>query len=483
MGWPERMITTAVTWAYHRWNEARAKLTESLPRSEEGAVVPLLYGRVRVDKPIVAWVGGDTVTPRAGHDDGSFIYGFTVVFVLGTPFRNGTIKLRRILAGDRNLVGLQIPPPLSGSSPALGGALKDAETDGIDQEDPKFMQVRYEFAGGTSSQDMIDVSANTSGLMILGGVDEDLIPSFREYATVAIDVTTMFEPNPPPFAFEISTYPAGSSSTNVIGDEANPVAVIEDILIGVFGKLGLPAAIIDPVSFNAAAATLKSEEHGYSRCIDAPRDAGDIINEILTQIDGVLYEDMRYGTIGIKLIRADYEVADLRHITPDNCDEVQDFTAGGWTDIANKIRVVFPDRDLNYEDRSATAQNQANAVGQSGRISEVVLRFPGVCTSDLADAIAARELAARSRPIARCRVVVNREFLRTNVGDAVRVTWPEYHLAELVFRVAQVDRGTLADGKIALDLIQDFNYVYRRKIASAGSGDIAPFPSGGLLIE
>jgi hypothetical protein len=41
------------------------------------------------------------------------------------------------------------------------------------------------------------------------------------------------------------------------------------------------------------------------------------------------------------------------------------------------------------------------------------------------------------------------------------VQWTDPDIANIVFRVAAVDRGTIDDGKIALDLLQDYFYVTR----------------------
>jgi hypothetical protein len=46
-------------------------------------------------------------------------------------------------------------------------------------------------------------------------------------------------------------------------------------------------------------------------------------------------------------------------------------------------------------------------------------------------------------------------------GDVVSLSWPEYGISGVVMRVANVSRGTLANGAIKLDLLQDFFYVWR----------------------
>ncbi len=139
-----------------------------------------------------------------------------------------------------------------------------------------------------------------------------------------------------------------------------------------------------------------------------------------------------------------------------------DFAAGGSTDVPNKITITFTNRSDGSQSGQAYAINQANALGQDGEVREITIDMPGVCTQVVANQIASRELQARSRPIMKCRAVVNKTMLRVNPGDAIMVTWPEYGISRMVFRVGAVNRGVRDDGKISLELLQDYFYQWRR---------------------
>lgn len=323
-----------------------------------------------------------------------------------------------------------------------------------------------------------------------GTLDPSLIPGYRGlmcvflYGKESPSQTLRHwcigaSPTVPAYSFEVSSYPQtplGPSA--MIGAEANPADVIFDLLTSPIGKLGIDSSRIDVAgTFTAVANTLAAEGMGYSRAFDANATAADMINEILVQIDGTIYEDPVDGLIKLKLVRADYDPLAAPAITTDNCIELQSFALGGWTDIPNKVRIVYPDRQDDYRDGSATGHSLANAAAQDGETREVVLRMPGVTTQNLAAQIADRELDARSKPLMKVRAIVDRTFYTTVPGDVVRVYWPEYGIAGVVFRVAAVNRGTLEDGRITLDLIQDFFYVYRLRPPVAGG--ILSF--GGLL--
>lgn len=266
--------------------------------------------------------------------------------------------------------------------------------------------------------------------------------------------------------------PAGDANTaygTYIGgaNDANPVDVLYDIITSPFGKLGLPTSRIDAISFAAAATTLANEGHGISRAWEGGQTAAQMIAEVLLQIDGVLFEDPTTGTIKLKLIRNDYTVSALPLIDPSNCTRLENFAAGGWTGIPNKVRLTFTNRADGYRDGSAQAQSLANFVGQDGEAREVNISMLGITTAKLASATVDRELARRSRPLIKCTAVVDRTLVGVNPGDAVRLKWPEYGLTETVMRVASAGRGTRESPEISLTLLQDYFYIWRLSNPSA----------------
>ena len=247
------------------------------------------------------------------------------------------------------------------------------------------------------------------------------------------------------------------------GRGADPAEVIYCVLTDPLGKLNVDPARIDTASFTAASATLKSENHGYSRVWEDFTDGREIIEDVLSQIDGTLDEDPTTGTWRLKLVRPDYDPTTIPHITDDNSSNVMGFKASGHAGLINQVRVTYEDADDDYKEKSEIAKNPANAVGQDGQVNEVVLNMGGVKGIVLAANIAGRELASRSVPIMSFRIMVSREFLRVMIGDPVKVTKKAPAIAGLVFRVANVERGTHENGEIALDLISDTFYVWRNQ--------------------
>lgn len=455
-----------------------------IPRVDEGATVPMIYGKTRVKAPLLVWTSAADKT--SGPGVGLFIYQLDMLFIIGIPFSWPHVtKIWRIWVGEQRLGpagGIPMYTAFVGSVP-FPWVIDNSVDPNDDVTGP--IGGFLEIWDGRPTQELTDEAPGpytnktvTAQKMMASGIGGGHIPSYRGYLSVFHYASTLeswfigYRPNIAAYQYEVSTYPGDSNALNV-GDDANPARVIIDLLTGSFAKLNFPISLIDTASFTTAAIKLQEEGNGYSRSIEGGYDAGDIIREILEQIDGTLFVNPKTGKIQIKLIRKDYSLSDpsIKEITIANCEEIYDYAAGGFENIVNKVRIVFTNRATAYTDGSATAHNQAVASIQDGDVREAMIKMPGVHTQANANAIAQRELEARSRPISRCRAVVSRDFYDTLPGDVVKVTWPEYGIDGRAFRVADVSRGEADSNQITLMLIEDF-YAYRGTFA----GGLDPFP-------
>ena len=479
----------ALDFVYHRWIDPPPKptlppgQTIQVPITAAGSPISMVFGRVRVRSPVL--VSYSSAQAYTGLDpSGAFTYALNMTFALGIPFTGSASNLWNMWIGDvkaslgNRVVGGPYPipgRPVGGSNLSIA-SVGAASTPG---SGPYCCGPYCEFLDGNSSQVLVDgsdLAQNETGQVMLdSGVSKDAITSYRGYmlATCYNDHPNAWTIGPnanvPSYSFEVSTYPLASLGPNggKILDgtltngsyDGNAIDALYDIITGVLGKLGLSPSLIDIGSFIAAATTLYNEGHGYSRAFEGGKSARETIQEILRQIDATLYTNPATGLITIKLIRPDYNPQTIPQITPDNCKGLQQFSLGSWGDAPNAVRVTFNDRKIGYNTNSAIAINGSNQITFGQR--ELDIDIPGCCNEFTAALLAARELAAQSRPIAKCSAIVNREFYNVCPGDVVSVTWPEANISGMMFRVAAVDRGTLANGAIRLDLIQDYFYQWR----------------------
>lgn len=456
------------------------------------------------------------------------VYGADMLFTIGIGLHEEGNAIHSVWAGEQKLVDASIGANWAIIHPGAdhlgpltnlvgdGGAAYAGNLDHIGESNtrqalyfspnwantpPEITGGMIEFHNGHGSQLFVDYSVgqtgtgapnSTAGFLTQAGARMSIggfggsgnmpflqIPGYRTYLTAflyGIGGTPWLigsEPQVPAYSFEVSSYPSSSFSSAVQGKvglyDLNPMDAAYDIITDYFGKMGYGTATFDSAGWAYAANILMEEGNGYSRAIEAGQTAAEVLMEIQQQIDGIFYEKPD-GTICVKLIRGDYNPGDLFQANPDNCIDLEDVAFGGWQDIPTRIVLKFMNRNKDYIEDSVTVQNQANAVGQDNQVNEIQLSYPGVCDPANALAIANRELYVRTRPIAKCKAIFDRSAIRLNPGDAIIVNFPKYNISNMVFRVAKAPRGTLMDGKMTYDLIQDPYYVWRGRII------VHPFP-------
>ncbi len=519
--WP-LVISLAIMggeYIYHRWIDPPpppepGSDTIEIPLTQTGTPIPYLYGRCRVGSPILVYTGDAINSENLGDPYANqFVYSIDLFFVLGIPFRNGPHHIYNFWVGDAQYVQTaefetgRLLPNLTGNGNYEDGGNSGIVLSTATLNDGGDYPGRYslgtlEFLNGKTTQQLVDPVTGTpstrAGLYMVstgwldhrtsgafppdpdepwnygvGHTAANQIPGYRGYmcafhwSTTQVPMerthwTVGVSPQVAAYNYEVGSYPDGSALGLINGVDCNPIDVIYDLLTD-SRKLGVDPSIIDSSSFTVAGLTLKTEGNGYSRCFAEAMTVAEMIAEVLRQVDGALYWDPRVGKMKIKLVRGDYDPPTLPVINPDNCVELQNFAAGGWTDIVNRVVVTFPDRTAGYKPGTAIARSQANAVGQDGAIREVTVNYPGCCTQALANTLAARDLAALSRPLMKCRAIVNRSFLRLFPGDVVKLNWPEASISNIVMRVVGIGRGTLESGTMPVDLVQDYFYVYRNR--------------------
>jgi len=485
---------------YHRslhekpW-KSEAPTEVKIPKTDAGTPVPLIFGRCRVRTPILSWAGPPSFETLGGRK----LLRQNLFLKLGRGFPHLSASsladnhIHSIWFGDGN-------KRTSGLSAGLGvRKLEDLQGGGTPEDQVHSLEVvtgnvsivgDVEFLNGRPDQflESAGIATTFAATMMmspppLGFIDPpELIGGFRNYMTM-----TLFQDplgfqwgdteSIPAIHVEASSY--GTNHPDLgpfakIADEANPVHVIYVLM-----KLcGITDAEINMPSFVAAATTCRNEGLGYSRCISDADEAEEHILDIIKHVDGALYKNRWTQLWTIKLVRPDFDPATIFHVTKENCWELQGFAAGNWTNIPNSIEIVFEDRDRDYQDNSIPAQNQSNATAAGAR-DTLVLEFRGACTLAISTIIAAREWAARTRPVAKCRAICDRRALTLGIADPVKVTMEAYNCAGRYFRVVNIEEGTLEDGKVAVDLLEDTSsYVWRGEtphptdFGSAGFDDL-----------
>lgn len=272
-------------------------------------------------------------------------------------------------------------------------------------------------------------------------------------------------------------YPGQAEIMESEGDaSANPAHIIYECLTNPSWGMGYPASSIDDASFTAAADTLSDEGFGLNLIWTQQSTIEQFIREVLDHIGGVLTTSPSTGRFVLRLVRADYSVATLPVLDPYNVIELESFQRAAWGETVNEIVVVYTDRET-FKDATVTVQDLANIQAQGAVVSQT-RRYPGITSPGLAARVAMRDLSSVSAPLAKVRLKVNRKAWSLAPGDVFRLEWPPLGIGGIVMRIAAVDGGTLTDGAISIDAVEDvFGLPQASYTAPPPTGWVDPTPA------
>jgi hypothetical protein len=445
-----------------------------IARTEEGTPIPLIYGKVRVDSPVLAWWGN----PSRNYVDAAGIwrYGANFLFIVGIPHESGStdaLGLNAVYWGDSKrstMTGVSVPLLHE------GGAFIGSESQQIVGFDvvPGEFNASVVFFDGRSGQSLSSLTGFWDSDITLS-----LVPGYEHQAVVAIYCPTEngaagigADPRLPQVSFEVTgrrdimPFPL---------DGINPVRAIYDLITAAVWKLGYTD--VDLASFDAAATTLSDEAHDFSGVFYESQPATQIIQQICAQIDAIVYEDPTTSQIKIKLVRADYDLGTVPVLSKADTIGVPEVSGTTQSEAANQVVVTFTDRENDYQQGTARAQKLGAIFAAGNRIKSVTIDYPNVLTRSLAEQLAARELNSISRPLVNLTAMVKRSMATVLPGDVIKVNLPDLNITNRAMRVMDVDYGQLADGAIKLTLMED---VFANNIGGYTVNPL-PWPSYFLL--
>lgn len=264
----------------------------------------------------------------------------------------------------------------------------------------------------------------------------------RPTSTVGVSAVVLLQKTP-------KTIPAQQS----IYSGMNPAHIVYECLTNTEWGMGYPTAAIDTDSFTLAGNALFDESFGLCMVWNRQDTIESFIRTVLDHCGGVLYVKPSDGKFALKLIRDDYDATTLPLFDPSNVIEVADYQRQAWGETVNEITIVYRDVDSN-RDASVTVQDLANITTQGAVLSQT-RQYPGIPSSFLAGRVAQRDLNAVATPLGKVRLRVNRAAWNLVPGDVFRLSWPDLGISQVVYRVIEVNRGTLQDGSISIEAAED----------------------------
>lgn len=275
-------------------------------------------------------------------------------------------------------------------------------------------------------------------------------PAFRGVVSLVAKQVYVAAMNPyvKPWKARFRRIPASSwqSSYANIGGNANPVHIIYELIT----EHGLGQ--IDQTSFTNAARTLYNENFGIST-IWSGGSIEEFLQMILDHIGGVLFVNPTTGLFQIRLIRNDYNISSLPVLDETSIKEMVSYQRIALSDTVNQLTIYYTDFDTN-EERSVCVQDLANFAAQ-GKIVSAEKKYLGITNLSLATKVAMRDLAASAAMLSKLTIKVSRKAYNLLPGDVFVFKWPKLGIEQMVFRVGEVNYGTLSDSTITIEAVED----------------------------
>lgn len=469
MFWIMLLITIAVSLAYEIirpkpvFEDARPKSLGDFkfPTATEGRALPLIWGKVKMSGPNLVWYGNFRKLAQVEEQKTGMFSSQDVIthyrYFVGMQFAlcHGPIDaMDRVWINDKFVGG---PPNIN--APSLFGGEEHG-------------------SGGVAGTLRFHDGSQTQAINAYLTPYQIPQPAYRGTAYAVFEGGWIGNSNNvAPWAFELTRIPDGLNMAAVDPGaeapnthDANPMNVLYEILTDTDWGLNIDSSNIDIPNFQAAASTLFAEGNGFSMIIDNAIDVSKLIEELQRQIDGSLFFNRSIGQWQVALARDDYDPDLLTIYDESTIVDLKEYHRRTWEETSNQCRVPFVDRNDDYKNTFALAQDPANMDIQGQSVQSDV-NYPGVKVAALANSLAWRDLRVLSFPLAKIKFTINRNAFAITPGGLFKFSWDQLGISEAIFRVAKINYGNFSDSKITISAIQD---VFGTDVGTFGD----PTPSG-----
>ena len=245
----------------------------------------------------------------------------------------------------------------------------------------------------------------------------------------------------------------GTLGSGYINGDANPAHIIYECLNNATWGLGLRGQRNRCERFQTAANTLASAVRTVL-ALGREQPLEEFIAEILRHIDGTLYVHPRTG----KFVQAG--PGRLQRLQPPGARCLEHSGTGSFSrgprNRNSSIRspsvtvIVPPTKDAAITVPMTWPRWNWRGCGVlgHGRLSRHQQWQPGVAGG-------AGRPQATLGAAGQATLIANRQASNLNIGDVFKFTWPELGVAQLVMRVVRVSYGTLTDGRVRIECVED----------------------------
>jgi hypothetical protein len=311
--------------------------------------------------------------------------------------------------------------------------------------------LQYEFSDGTVGLYGREFTLNYEGICyaIFGVRDEADVARFNfgEFGNI------------PPLHVIVRRCPNALGLTaeqvNIQG-AANLAECCYEALTNMVWGMAIPANQLDLDSFRTAGQQLAAEGLGICLSLTSQQSGDDILTELLRYADGQIQQHPVTGLLELTLNRDDYDVTTLPVVDEDAASSAT-FSRPSWENLKNEVKVIYT-RIVDGVFKQAVTQPVQDIAAQRnfGSVNQETLQYTGIIDPVVANKIAARDLRKMSTPLGQVKGLrIDRRAADFRVGRPFVFSWARYGIAEHVFRVVSVDYGTMSEGTITVDAVED----------------------------
>lgn len=259
-------------------------------------------------------------------------------------------------------------------------------------------------------------------------------------------------------SYIVSRYPNTlnvADGKHKIGDDANPMCFIYEVITNPVFALGLLPSDVDQVAFRAAAEKLHEEGYGMSIIYNGGSTAQDIISDVLRHVDGVVFSDVSTGLLTVRLARGGYDKESLPVLTESDFLAGIDFVRPSWSETKNVIRGTYVNRDADYSVEPVSQQDLGNLMQRNGEVALEEIDFTGFSSYAPCALAVARALKTMSHPLAKISGPLDGRWRKLRPADVFRLRWGNLGIDDVVFRVIRIRYGGLESNQVEIEAVED----------------------------
>lgn len=250
-------------------------------------------------------------------------------------------------------------------------------------------------------------------------------------------------------------YNRGSAdATNPSYYQANPAAIIYEILTNKLWGRGCSSDIIDEASFIYASAYYRSKNLGMSLVMDSPEKLTAFLDGIRGHLKSIL--SWKNGLWTLRCLLDPQTVAGtILTLTSDEVEALQ-VTRPLWPQTQNDLRCEFVSRRKLYKPDIVHVQDVAN-VQLTDRVNSQNISLACFAEWNLAVQQAWRVLREMSYPLMLGTFYINRFHSQIEVGDCIRLQWNEWgdDAVTAYFDVVKLEPQGKDDERIKVTVVEN----------------------------